>query len=156
MAHCICRTDKMTGTTDAAALVNLKLHADVDNGNVVLVGALADGEREAYSTSVPAKDSKLNAIALVCAPEVPYDERKKNLNEFYNEADAIVRGYIFHNGDEFSITADGFDGTPAKGNLVELQAGVKLNAVASATTGCTAVGTIVAVEGDFYVIRVAC
>lgn len=156
MAHCICCTDKMTGTTDAAALVNLKLHTDVDNGNVVLVGALADGEREVYSTSAPAKDSKLNAIALVCAPEVSYDERKKNLNEFYNEADTIVRGYVFHNGDEFSITVDGFDGTPAKGNLVELQAGIKLNAVASATTGCTAVGTIVAVDGDFYVIRVAC
>lgn len=156
MAHCICRTDKMTGTTDAAALVNLKLHADVDNGNVVVVGARATGEREAYSTSAPTASTKLNAIALVCAPEVLYDERKKNLNEFYNESGSIVRGYILHNGDEFSVTADGLDGTPANGSIVELQAGIKLTAVAAATTGSTAVGTITDVEGDFYVIRVVC
>lgn len=156
MAHAICRTDKMTGTTDVAALVNLKLHADVDNGNVVVVGARATGEREAYSTSTPAAGSALKSIALVCAPEVMYDERKKNLNEFYNEQGAIVRGYILHNGDEFSLTADGFEGTPAVGNVVELQAGVKLKTVGSATSNSTGVGTITDVENGYYTVRVSC
>lgn len=156
MAHCICRTDKMAGTYDIAALVNLKLHADVDNGNVVVVGKRAEGEREAYLSEAPTTTSKMGAIALVCAPEVMYDSRQKNLNEFYNKKDDIVRGYILHNGDEFALTADGFDGTPKKDAVVELQAGLKLNAVDSATSSVTGVGTITDVEGEYFVVRVQC
>lgn len=156
MAHCICRTDKMAGTLDTAALVNLKLHADVDNGNVVVIGARADGEREAYQSVAPTADAKMGSIALVCAPEVMYDDRKKNLNEFYNEAGSIARGYVLHNGDEFSLTADGFDGTPTVGYVVEMQTGLKLKAVESATSSSTGVGTITDVEGDYYVVRVQC
>lgn len=155
MAYCVCRTDKLAGTYDVAALVNLKLHANVENGNVVVIGARADGEREAYNSVTPAADAKLGQIALVCEPEVMYDERKKNFNEFINEAGSIVRGYVLHNGDEFSITAEGFDGTPKKGSVVELQAGLKLSAVDSATGGSTtSIGEITDVEGDYFVIRV--
>lgn len=155
MAYCVCRTDKLAGTHDDAALVNLKLHANVENGNVVVIGARADGEREAYNSVTPTADAKLGQIALVCEPEVMYDERKKNLNEFINEAGSITRGYVLHNGDEFSITAEGFDGTPKKGSVVELQAGLKLSAVDSATGGSTtSIGEITDVEGDYFVIRV--
>lgn len=155
MAYCICRTDKLAGTGDVAALVNLKLHANVENGNVVVIGARADGEREAYNSVTPTADAKLGQIALVCEPEVMYDERKKNLNEFINEAGSIARGYVLHNGDEFSITAEGFDGTPKKGSVVELQAGLKLSAVDSATGGSTtSIGEITDVEGEYFVIRV--
>ena len=154
MAYCVCRTDKLAGTRDDAALVNLKLHAKVENGNVVVVGARAEGEREAYVSETPTAAAKLDQIALVCEPEVMYDDRKKNLNEFVNEAGSIARGYVLHNGDEFSLTAEGFDGTPKKGAKVELQAGLKLKAVDSATSGSTSIGEITDVEGEYFVIRV--
>lgn len=154
MAYCVCRTDKMAGTYNPAFLVNLKLHANVENGNVVVIGARADGEREAYNSATPTADAKLTQIALVCEPEVMYDERKKNLNEFINEAGSVVRGYLFLDGEEFSITADGFDGTPKKGSIVELQAGMKFKAVDEATGGSTSIGEITDVEGEYFVIRV--
>jgi hypothetical protein len=77
-----------------------------------------------------------------------YDERKRGLDEFINEAGKVCRGYRLHKGDIFSVTKDGLDGveTPAVGNIVELKAGTKLNVVASATSGSTPVGKIIAVD----------
>ena len=49
---------------------------------------------------------------------------------------------------------EGFDGTPKKGAKVELQAGLKLKAVDSATSGSTSIGEITDVEGEYFVIRV--
>ena len=77
-----------------------------------------------------------------------YDERLRNLDDFYNEAGKIARGYALHTGDIFSVTKDALDGaaTPAVGDVVELKAGTKLNVVAAATgatSGSTVVGKII-------------
>lgn len=156
MAHTIFRSDKMFGTLNPAGLVNVKISADLDNGSVVKIGALATGEREAYSASTPVAGDSLDSLCIVVGPELMYDERKKNLNEYFNDHTlnkGIYRGYRFHKGDEFSMTADGFDGTPAVGSIVEVMAGNKMKVVAEATQNATAIGTIVAKEGDFYVVR---
>lgn len=156
MAHTVCRTDKMFGTYNPAGLVNIKISANLDNGSVVKIGDLATGEREAYVAGTPAANDSLDSLCVLIAPELMYDERKKNLNEYFNDATlnkGIYRGYRFHKGDEFSMTADGFDGTPAVGSIVEVMAGNKMKVVAEATSGSTAIGTIVAKEGDLYVVR---
>ena len=67
---------------------------------------------------------------------------------------------MLQSGDVFSVTADGLTATtPAVGNLVELQADTTLNIVATATSGSTQVGKIIAKEvvGNytFYAIQVA-
>ena len=152
--HTIFRSDKMHGTYNAASLVNILLAEDMDNGCIVKIGDLADGEREAYEGDKPAVSDALGELALIAAPEVMYDSRLKDLADFYNEAGAIVRGYRFHNGDEFSLTADGFTGSPAVGNVVEVAAAYKLKTAASATGGSTQIGKIIAKEGDYYVVRV--
>ena len=83
------------------------------------------------------------------------DDRLKNLGDFYNTSGSIVRAYLFESGDEFRLTAEGLSGTPAVGNAVEADASYKLKAVASATGSSTQIGTIIAVEGDYFVVRVA-
>jgi len=89
-----------------------------------------------------------------------YDERKRNLDEFINEAGRACRGYRLHKGDIFSVTKDALDGVaaPAIGNVVELKAGTKLNVAASATAGSTQVGKIIAIDVvgryTYYVILV--
>lgn len=163
--HGVVRTDRMYGTDVGANLVSLKYMGSgsaetaIDNGCVVALDGLMTGEREVYKAVTPAKDAALGKIALVATPEVMYDERQKNLDEYENEAGVICRGYILHTSDVFSVTAEVLEGSAiAVGNVVEMQAGVKLKAVASATAGSTAIGKVIAIEKagryTYYVIQV--
>lgn len=161
MAYAIVRTDLMSGTKQPADLVSIKYQVSsvdtaIENGNVALVGALGTGEREVYLASAPAVNSALEDVVLVATPELNYDERLKNLNQFRNEAGEIARGYRFRSGNVFSVTVEALTATtPAVGNIVELQADTKLKVVSSLTSGSTKVGIVIAIEGDYIVIRVA-
>ena len=167
MAYGIVRTDNMYGTDVRAALVSIKYMGAngstptaIENGNVLKIGSLISGEREIYVGGAVAATDKLNDVVLIASPEVMYDERKKNLDEFINEAGKACRGYRLHSGDTFSVTKDALTGsaTPAVGNIVELTAGTKLNVVASATDKSTVVGSIIAIDVvgryTYYVIKV--
>lgn len=161
MAYAIVRTDLMSGTKQPADLVSIKYQVSsvdtaIENGNVALVGALETGEREVYLASAPSVNSALEDVVLVATPELNYDERLKNLNQFRNEAGEIARGYRLRSGNVFSVTAEALTATtPAVGDIVELQADTKLKVVSSLTSGSTKVGTVIAIEGDYIVIRVA-
>lgn len=167
--HGVFRSDLMSGTDVAADLVSVKyMGADgntetaIDNGCVVKLNGLMDGEREVWKGVTPAADTPLSDIAIIGSVEVMYDERKKNLDEFENEKGVISRGYIPRSRNIFSVTSDSLNiatgVTPAVGYAVELMAGVKLNIVETATTGSTQVGKIIAIETagryTYYVIRI--
>ena len=169
--YSVVRLDNMMGTDVGTYLDSVRFYtgsgeseaeAPIENGNVVLVGDLLEGERELHKATVPAANSPIKKIGLVTTPEVMYDERKHSLDEFRNEAGDNVRIHYLHSGDEFSVTAKGLsiadEEAVAVGNAVELQAGTKLKVVASATSGSTAIGKIIAIETagkyKFYVVRV--
>ena len=168
MAYGVFRSDLMTGTNVGADLVSLKYMGSgstataIENGCVVALDGLMTGEREVWKAVTPAANTDKNKIVIVASPEVMYDERKKNLDEFINEAGTIARGYIPHSRDIFSVTADalniGAGVTPAKGYIVELMAGTKLNVVSSATASTTTIGQIIDIEDagryTYYVIQV--
>ncbi len=163
----VIRTDLMRGTDVGANLVSVRFMgtdgkaAEIENGSVVKLDGLLDGEREIYKGVTPAKDTARTAIAIIASPEVLYDERKKNLDEFINEAGVAARGYILSDRNIFSLTAEALDiatgVTPAVGYAVELKAGTKLSVVATATSGSTQIGTIKAIEKTsrytYYVIE---
>ena len=165
MNHGVVRTDNIHGTDVRAGLVSIKYIVTtgsgttespyvktptaIDNGNVLKVGALMAGEREIFEGSAPAANDAISDIVLVATPEVDYDERHRNLDDYFNEAGKACRGYRIHKGDIFSVTKDALDGSenPAVGDVVELKAGTKLNVVAAATgatSGSTVVGKIIA------------
>lgn len=171
--HGVVRTDKLMGTDVRSMLVSLNYvvtdnevttETEIDNGNVVKLGDLKEGEREIYIASTPAATDALADIVLVASPEVMYDERLKDLADYYNEAGKNVRGYRLHSGDIFSLTAEALEGTTgesgtlAVGSVVELQAKTMLKAVASGTSGSTAIGKIIAIDVvgpyTYYVIQV--
>ena len=167
MAYAVVRTDAMAGTDVRGQLVSVKyMGADgapptaIENGNVLKIGALMTGEREIYIGGAVAANDKIDDVVLIASPEVVYDERKRNLDDFVNEAGKACRGYHIHSGDTFSVTAEALSGTgtPAVGNIVELAAGTKLAFAASATTGSTKVGRIIAVDVvgryTYYAIKV--
>ena len=170
--HGVVRTDNMAGTDVREALVSIKyMGADgqtpteIDNGCVLKVGALEGDstkgyEREVRIGAVPAASDELKDIVLVASPEVIYDERVHGLQNYFNEAGKICRGYRLHKGGIFSVTKAVLDGVsePAIGNVVELQAGVQLNVAASATSGSTQVGKIIAIDvvgpHTYYVVEI--
>lgn len=165
--HAVVRTDLMSGTDVRADLVSIKYMGadgktptDLDNGNILKVGSLMDGEREIFTGAAPAAADNLNDIVLIAAPEVMYDERLRNLSDFYNVAGKAMRGYHLRSGNMFSVTAEALEGADknAKGKIVELQASTKLKVVSSLTSGSTQVGAIEAIEVagpyTYYVIKV--
>ena len=144
--NAIVRTDRMLATNNCSGLVSVRYKPDgvekkIDNGNIVKISTLENGYREIYKGVIPLANDKIHNIVLVASPEVLYDEHKHNLDEFYNEAGDILRGYHLYTNDIFSVTKEALEGkeTPEVGNIVELKNGTKLNVVTSATTNSTVV-----------------
>lgn len=157
--HAVVRTDRLTGTDDRARLISVRYQPSdtmtaIDNGNVVLVGELEAGanvvNREIFKGGTPTASSALRDIVLIATPEVMYDERLRNLDEFTNEAGKISRGYRLHTHDVFSVTAEALEAANAnllaKGSVVELMGGTKMKVVATATNGSTTIGKIIDVN----------
>ena len=164
--YAVVRTDKMFATDNRAGLVSVRYQPGdtmtaIENGTVVKLNGLEDGSREVYKGVTPAAGDAIADIVLIASPEVMYDERKRNLDEFINEAGDIARGYHLHTGDIFSVTKDALVGVeaPAIGNTVELAAGTKMNVATDATGGATVIGKIIDVNVagryTYYAIEVA-
>lgn len=157
--YCVIRTDLMQGTDVGANLCSLRFYkndnpAEVENGVIVKLEKLEDGEREVYKAVAASSSDSLVDCAIVAAPEVMYDERKKNLDEFVNEAGKAVRGYIPHAGNVFAVTAEGFVGgaAPSAGAEVGIGAEGKIDASGTGLGKCIAVET--AGRYTYYVIKI--
>lgn len=161
MAYTVIRTDLMSGTKQPADLVSLRFYgaddnvAEVENGVIVELKGYEDGEREVMKAVAATASSDLNDCAIVAGVEVMYDERKKNLDEFINEAGKATRGYIPRSRNLFSVTKEGFVGgtVPAKGGKVGIGAGGKLDASAPGFGEC--VDIEVAGRYTYYTIEIA-
>ena len=143
--HTVVRTDLMAGTDVNAALCSIRFYsssnpADVDNGVIVELKELDKGEREIMKAEAATAESKLVNCAIVATPEVMYDERLQNLDNFYNEAGKPARAYLLKEGDIFSVTETGFDGAaPSVGGNVGIGAGGKMNSTGSEIGKCIAI-----------------
>lgn len=150
MAYAVIRTDLMSGTKQPADLVSLRFYdafgnkAEVENGVIVKLQGYEDGEREVMKAVAASAGDDLNDCAIVAAPEVMYDERKKNLDEFINEAGKAVRGYIPRSRNVFSVTKEGFVGgtVPAKGAEVGIGTGGKIDAAGKGLGVCVDVEVV--------------
>lgn len=160
MAYAKFRSDLMSGTTNAEDLVTIRYQAssadkDIENGCVVAVGNLMDGEREVRIGTAPVKAAKLDDIAIIGSEEVVKTKAKYSKDEFINKAGENARGYRLGKKHQiFSVTAEALTGTPTKGHVVELDGTNKLAVVASNTSGNTAIGKIIDIEGEWIVIEV--
>lgn len=161
MAYTVIRTDLMSGTNQPADLVSLRFYdadgnvAEIENGVIVELKGYEDGEREVMKAVVATASSDLNDCAVVAGVEVMYDERKKNLDEFINEAGKAVRGYIPRSRNLFSITKDGFVGgkVPTVGAKVAIGAGGKLESGKAGLGECVHIET--AGRYTYYTIEVS-
>ena len=148
--HAIVRTDNMSATRDGSLIVSGRFYnadetAPIDNGNVVVIGDYDKGEREVRKVTVPTGTEKISEIGLVTTPELIYDESTHHgFEDFVNEAGKEVIVLRFHANDIFSVTAEAFDGEPAKDKYAVVGNTTKIK-VADSATG-TVIGKIVEVE----------
>lgn len=160
MAYTVIRTDLMSGTKQPADLVSLRFYdgedkpAAVENGVIVKLTGYEDGQREVMKAVAAKAGDDLNECAIVAGVEVMYDERKKNLDEFINEAGTIVRGYIPRSRNVFSETKEGFVGgtAPTKGGKVGIGAGGKIDAAGTGLGACVDIGA--AGRYTYYTIKI--
>lgn len=151
----IVRTDRLAGTSVPSLLVSARYQvSDVDtaieNGSIVELKGLMEGQRELYIAGKPTADATLGKLALVATPEICYEADKRRLSDFINEAGSNIRCYILHSGDIFSVSKAGVDGSAAVGSKLAVQAALKLKVDAAGTFG-----EIIAIENDMVVIQVA-
>ena len=161
MGYTVFRSDLLSGTDVAADLVSCRVYDETDktiaveNGTIVELKGYEEGEREVMKAVLATSASKISDCAIIGSVEMMYDERKKNLDEFINEAGTICRGYIPRSRNFFSITKDGFVGgsVPAKDAEVGIGADGKLDAAGTGFGICRAIE--VAGRYTYYVIQVA-
>ena len=161
MAYTVIRTDLMSGTKQPADLVSLRFYdaegkqAEVENGVIVELQGYEDGEREVMKAVAASAGADLNECAIVAGVEVMYDERKKNLDEYINEAGKAVRGYIPRSRNMFAVTKDGFVGgtVPAKDAEVGIGEGGKIDAAGTGLGKCVDIEVVGSYT--YYVIKIA-
>lgn len=161
MSYAVIRTDLLSGTKQPADIISLRFYgsdgnpAEVENGVIVKLEGYEDGEREVMKAKAASASDDLNECAIVAGVEVMYDERKKNLDEYINEAGKSVRGYIPRSRNVFSVTKDGFvNGTvPTKGADVGIGDGGKIDASGTGLGKC--VDIEVAGRYTYYAIKIA-
>ena len=156
--YCVIRTDLMAGTKNPDQLVSVRYYADeavaeVENGVIVELKGYEDGQREVMKAVAATAESNLADCAVIAAPEVMYDERKKNLDEFINEAGKAVRGYRLPDRNMLALTADGFAGAaPALNGKVGIGSNGKLDAAKTGFGECVYIET--AGRYTYYTIKI--
>jgi len=168
MAYCVIRTDLMSGTKQPADLVSIRFctagedadhntiytPAAVENGVIAKLIGYEDGQREVMTAVAASNSDDLNECVIVAGVELMYDERKKNLDEYINEAGKAVRGYIPRSRNLFSVTKEGFvsQSVPAVGDTVGIGTGGKLDKSGSGFGECVHIET--AGRYTYYTIRI--
>lgn len=165
MAYAVCNLSQMAGTTNPTKLVSFRYnngsaYAAIENGFLVSLDSLIEGEREIWKAVAPTANQALGKLVLCATPELMYNTLEyKNLSDFINAAGSDCRGYILSSGDIFGVTVDAFasDTAPTSTN--------KYITIAAATQSMTAGSSssdarleYIATESDngytYYVLRV--
>ena len=140
--HAVAGSTRLTATKAVGGhgIQDIKISADLDNGSIIGRGALVAGEVYAmtaattFAGKVIDKAANGNWYVEVTAAEnaylvltvpvtyVDYTNAMRDESTFYNANGDIVRAYPLFVGDVFELSAEGFDGDPAKDALVELNA----------------------------------
>lgn len=171
MAYTVVRTDNLSGIIDGSKLVTARYNNGtnyndpIENGVVLKLSYIDNNgpERLTWVAVAPTSDSgdqvANGTLVLIATPEMIYDKKYFNLNEYRNKPGEFLRGYVLEQGDVFSITKEGFVGNgataaniPAVGGKVEIGSGGKLKKNDSGTFAkCIKTDTV---GGEtYYVLR---
>lgn len=152
--HAVVDRQLVASEWDGTKRIAIDVDVDMDNGSIVVPSDRVDGEMNLFKVNTPTASTPLNKIAMVTTGEINADPRLRNMSDFYNKKGTIGNADYFEEGNVIAMTAEGFDGTPTVGKLVELQASRKLKVVDTLTEGSTQFGKIIDLFNGKYGIRV--
>ena len=172
MAYAVVRTDNLSGIVDGSKLVTARFYngsplalADCQNGSILELSEIdtdanKHGERFTWKAVIPSATDSVHdtstdgKLILVATPEMIYDKKYFNLNEYTNKAGTYLRGYVLESGDVFSVTAEGFAGStvPAPGDTIGLSSNTLAKNGSGALAACVKLATVGGVP--YYVLRV--
>jgi len=156
--HAIIQTDLLAGT-DVGAYLGMGRYlggdgatpAAIDNGHVIKIGDLIEGERDLRVYTTPAANTPIDQIGIIASPERFYDGLTHGAKDYENPEGHNLRTYLLScmtSSSCITLTEDGFEiaagATPERGWTAELQAGTKLKLVAAASGG-TVIGKVIGV-----------
>lgn len=98
-------------------IFNVMADFEIEQGSLVAIGDLVDGQREIYNPAA-VTDATTEKVALIASDEADYDPRKAMWEDFTNEADYPAKAYELKENDVFTISEDGFTGTPEVGKYL--------------------------------------
>lgn len=110
----VVRLDRVAGTHNPALIRSAKFfdaagkEAAIENGELVVIGEMIDGERELIKVTAVVDDTPATAVVgVVCTPEVEYEqEGYHDLDTFANAAGDEIRVIILQANDVYSVTDD--------------------------------------------------
>ena len=113
--HTVAESSRLTAT-GAGHIYDLEMIADTDNGSIVAIGEHVEGQlfkAKAYAAG--------DKPYLVLTPPLAYNGKRGQSDEkyFYNAKGEVARAYELYVGDIYTISADGFTGTPEVGKFVD-------------------------------------
>lgn len=159
MAYGVIRTDKVSGENVFADMLSFRFYngatpAEVENGVIVELEGLDTNKHEIYKAKAATSQSQLQNCAVAAGVELMYDERKRSLDEFINEAGRPVRGYTLRHRNIYSFTKECFVGgtAPTKGASVGIGTGGKIDASGTGLGTCIDIDT--AGKYTFYAIQI--
>ena len=144
MAHVCCETTNMKAVHYAARIWDGISDIDIDNGTLGYLDGQFEEGGVIYNFKAGTKEGA--PVVLVHNPEWTEDTSRmtnQRKDKFFNEAGRPFRCFTLTEGDEFSLSEDGFTSDPVVGKYVTIDATGKL-AIAGdeAPTGAVMVGKI--------------
>ena len=101
--HNIVNVEKAAGTVLATELVTVEIPEDMDNGTIIDVKGVKDGEYEVHEcVALAGGDVPTGRVALLASVENLDDERNTKA-DFYNKEGKLGRAYILTEGAVFSL-----------------------------------------------------
>lgn len=141
--HTVAETSNLRCVHYAERIWDAVSTEDIDNGTF---GYLDGVETEGGVIYNFVKGTKSGAfVTMAHNPEWDYDTSRmtnQRKDKFFNAAGTPFRAYTLHMGDEFALSAEGFDGTPEIGKYVSINADGKLAVADAPVDGAVMVGKI--------------
>lgn len=158
--HVVAESTRLKAT-HVGHIYDLKAIGDTDNGSIVARGDyLAKKNSTADRQLFAAKAYTAGAKPyLVLTTPIGYNSDRKFYQEecwFYNATGEIMRAYELYDDDEYTISSEGFTGSPAVGKYVSIVSGlykVEASAPSSGFVG-QIVDEIKYTNGTSYLIHV--
>lgn len=137
--HAVCFPSKILAGSMGAHIYNITLTTDCDQGGIIGRGDWLSFDNYAEANAPVGFAAKIvdqaangnwyvevtatgsaEALLVYNSPIIPYESPRElaDLSNFYNAADEVVKAYVLTVGDIFELSAEGFDGVPAKGKTL--------------------------------------